>query len=143
MLCYINKNTPELRDFLLKIGYTTRSDGKGSNIVCENGVFETGRVLNESEKLIFINCGANTRFFMALSAIRTDTDYMQQFIAHKLFVFTPANADNEYRRIYPGDLFTCKTDDVSMMKLFSIRLPGDDKVLCHKASIDELIYILL
>lgn len=141
--CYINKNTPELRDFLLNLGYTTRSDGKGHNIVCENGVFETGRILKESEKPIYINCNGNSRFFMAISSMRSDCDYMQQFVAHKLLIFNTSNTEGEYKKAFPGDLFTCKTDDIRRMNIFSIRLPGEDKLLWHKASINELIYMLL
>ena len=88
--CFIRKNTPELRKKLEELGYepnayesfweddnryiitTINSQGYGYYTLCIKNC-----CLLENE--LFIDCGINEELFLALAALRDDSDYMQWF----------------------------------------------------------------
>ena len=92
--CFIRKNTAELRKKLEELGYKqvengvdewhipmsklpyleTGYDGRvGNYFVGENGYWHT----------CAIDCGTNEDLFLAIAALREDTDYMQWFMNGK------------------------------------------------------------
>lgn len=87
-LCFIRKNTPELREKLEKLGYSPTQNGYGEWFIPMNELpyLETfprsksymGRVAYWSTSVI--DCGTNEELFLALAALRDDTDKYQQFV---------------------------------------------------------------
>lgn len=136
--CCIKKNTMALREKLFKMGYVATSPLDGWNIVCENGTFQTGRILFGKELITFTNCVLNEKLFLYTAALRYNSDYGQLFVAHKLIIFSTTSL----QCVFPGDLFLCECNNVSAMKTLSIRLPGEDNVKWHKATESELVKIL-
>lgn len=108
--CFIRKDTPELRQRLMDLGYKICpcSDFEGSvwlSILPINGTVHgvgfcdsTGLsdintqekalalFLHDSEKDGSIDCGDNEELFIALAAIRDDTAKNQWFVANNIWV---------------------------------------------------------
>lgn len=86
--CFIGKNTPELREKLEKLGYSPAQNGHGEWFIPmdELPYLETfpmsksymGRAGFWSTSVI--DCGTNEELFLALAALRDDTDKYQQFV---------------------------------------------------------------
>ena len=86
--CFIRKNTPELREKLEKLGYSPTLNGHGEWFIPmdELPYLETfpmsksymGRAGFWSTSVI--DCGTNEAMFLALAALRDDTDKYQQFV---------------------------------------------------------------
>lgn len=86
--CFIGKNTPELREKLDKLGYSPIQNGHGEWFIPmdELPYLETfpmsksymGRAGFWSTSVI--DCGPNEELFLALAALRDDTDKYQQFV---------------------------------------------------------------
>lgn len=92
--CFIRKNTPELREKLKGLGYShgkpayyaNDDDNKYDFILCNKGKFfllsKSNHVIREGHPLRkhgSIDCGTNEDLFLAIAALRDDTDYMQFF----------------------------------------------------------------
>lgn len=85
--CFIKKNTPELREKLEKLGYSPAQNGYGEWFIPMNELsyLETfpmsksymGRAGFWSTSVI--DCGTNEGMFLALAALRDDTDKDQWF----------------------------------------------------------------
>lgn len=97
--CFIRKNTVELRKKLEELGYKTLNsgdttldahnfDGRGHHKYIDEGtaiitsyggyygvVYEVDDVTNRGR----IDCGTNDDLFLALAALREDSEYMQWF----------------------------------------------------------------
>jgi hypothetical protein len=98
--CFIRNNTPELRKKLEELGYKF-SGADHIELDCivtfphhdTFSVFTTYRfnIYDDSFKIVwkeYIDCGTNEELFLALSALRDDSDYMQWFISgNKWFKF--------------------------------------------------------
>ena len=113
--CFIRKNTSELRKKLEELGYTPNSyecfwDDEKRYIITtidSNGfAFYTLCIKNccVLENKEFIDCGDNEELFLAIAALRDDTDYMQWFmIPHTKTVPVPGYCGqqgmNGYQRI--------------------------------------------
>ena len=91
--CCIKKNTEELRDKLKALGYKL-NHGKtwGKYLVCFkiNGTEECRFVATPEYDLKnmpdfknAIDCGTNEALFLAITALRDDSDYMQYFVNNK------------------------------------------------------------
>ena len=82
--CFIRKNTPELRKKLEELGYkySTQNGIKSNNIVVSLGcIFDIYPI--DTIKRGFnncIDCGTNEKLFLALAALRDDTDKNQWVI---------------------------------------------------------------
>lgn len=81
--CFIRKNTPELRKKLEKLGYkdygNLRFYGDPIIIYCNINHFFTSPFVLEGEQYRgkydnFIDCGDNEDLFLAVAALRDDTD---------------------------------------------------------------------
>ena len=88
--CFIRKNTPELINKLIELGYVkalfdeeyTKSEAYGL-IVDQGDIAPLEHPLQEDELMFtynFIDCGENIGLFLSLAALRDDSDYMQWFI---------------------------------------------------------------
>lgn len=82
--CFIRKNTPELREKLEEIGrkllFAARN-GYGNVLFTMKGELGLVQAYNglASTKTI-IDCGTNEEMFLALAALRNDTDRNQWFV---------------------------------------------------------------
>ena len=141
--CFIRKNTPELRKKLKELGYeilnsgdTTLDahnyDGKGSHKSIEEGkaiitsygnlygvVYDVDTVTKKGR----IDCGTNEELFLAIAALRDDTNYMQWFVCTSDY----KESDGKEWKVGDFDLNTCPDDF--------------DNILSHwrKATVNELI----
>ena len=128
--CFIRKNTPELINKLIDLGYVkalfdeeyTKSNAYGL-IVEQGAIFplEPGR--QERELMFtynFVDCGENEDLFLALAALRDDSDINQYFICDKVS-FTLG------KTYYPYDYLYYQYDEFF------------DKQNWHKATVEELI----
>lgn len=81
--CFIRKNTPELREKLGKLGYYLHPeciDDDRGNYLFVNREYYLNRPLGYLEELSrSIDCGTNEKLFLAIAALRDDTDENQWF----------------------------------------------------------------
>ena len=87
--CVIRVNTPELRAKLRRIGYTEAQCGFGESyipidnlsMICTN-MFSSGYYMgaNGVWNDVLFDCGFNEDLFLALSALRNDTENNQWYI---------------------------------------------------------------
>ena len=133
--CFIRKNSPELRKKLEELGYepnayesfweddnryiitTIGSQGYGYYTLCIKNC-----CLLENE--LFIDCGTNEELFLALAALRDDTDINQWFIMDC----------DVYLHINKGDWFI--STDRNKGKHIGTQI---DPMYCHKATVEEII----
>lgn len=82
--CFIRKNTPELIKKLEELGYKYSTVGgiKSNNIVvsrdCIFDIYPIDTIKRGFNNCI--DCGENEELFLALAALRDDSDYMQWFV---------------------------------------------------------------
>lgn len=141
--CFIRKNTPELRKKLEEFGYSIINertttldahnyDGKGHHKSIEEGraiITSYGNKygviydIDTVTKMGRVDCGTNEELFLAIAALRDDTDDSQWF------VYPPENI-----------WFICDDDDINYA-----RENIKDSVQAawfhcsHKATVEELI----
>jgi hypothetical protein len=129
--CFIRKNTPELRKKLEELGYEANSyecfwDDENRYIITTIGsngfAFYTLCIKNCCilENKEFIDCGDNEELFIALAALRNDSDKNQYFICDKVS-FTIG------KTYYPDDYLYYQYDEFF------------DKQNWHKATVEEII----
>ena len=78
--CFIRKNTPEIVNALEQLGYGTlfsARNGYGEYLCCYNSIVtgSDGSEINYE----FIDCGTNEKLFLAIAALRDDSDKFQYF----------------------------------------------------------------
>ena len=77
--CFIRKNTPELRKKLEDLGYISHifNNNDANNIYADKlGTYISVDIENQP---YYIDCGTNEELFLALAALRDDTDINQWF----------------------------------------------------------------
>lgn len=82
--CFIIKDTQELRDKLKEIGinpYPCIVPKCINYLFVNRGFYSRNEIGYKEEIDSAIDCGANEDLFLALAALRNDSDYMQYFIA--------------------------------------------------------------
>lgn len=93
--CFIRKNTQELRRGLEELGYShgkpkyyADDDNKYDFIMCHNGIYfllsQKNHVIRNGHPLKkrgSVDCGTNEELFLAIAALRDDTDKFQWFIS--------------------------------------------------------------
>lgn len=124
--CFIRKNTKELKEELKNIGYKFRCrtiiDEKWNSLYCVNGLcFDCNDIPDRYHSII--DCCANDELFLAIAALRDDTDKHQWFV-HK--------SKSHWWFCTDFDLF--KEDYESSNE--DTELKFED---WHKASVEELI----
>lgn len=126
--CFIRKNTPELREKLDELGYvpvlTTLTED--SILTFRSGFFSTHNLSNfpYPDKLNGIDCGDNEDLFLAIAALRDDSDYMQWFTSHE-----PEPNDRS--------MFLCKSENVK--DYIHNYMDGWDTEGMTKATVEELV----
>ena len=90
--CFIRKNTPELRNRLEEFGYLPPSEiwNDENFAICtiyrdNKGEYFTFKIDDDFERIIvpsypYIDCDNNEELFLALAALRDDSDKYQLFI---------------------------------------------------------------
>lgn len=141
--CFIRKNTPELRKKLEELGYNILNsgnttldahnyDGRGSHKSIEEGraiitsywdlygvIYDIDTVTKKGR----IDCGTNEELFLAIAALRDDTDDSQWF------VYPPENS-----------WFICVDDDINYARENIRESVQAAWFHCsHKATVEELI----
>lgn len=147
--CFIRKNTPEIRKKLEELGHTICDCCKfdGADWLHINAIKDIYRTVHgigflDEELEIYglvtqedifnrflkttksIDCGDNEELFLALAALRDDTDINQWFIMDV----------EEYLYINQGDWFLAT--DRNGGKHIGTQI---DTMYCHKATIEEII----
>lgn len=139
--CFIRKNTPELRKKLEELGYKpsypifqypevfkhiAACNFFGSKYygVSDNEVSHHGEIKDAIKNRGMIDCGTNEDLFIALAALRDDTDVNQWFVMDV----------EEYININQGDWFVAT--DRTKGKHIGTQI---DPMYCHKATIEEII----
>lgn len=140
---FIRKNTPELRKKLQALGYTpigsVFEDEQLGLATTINGKYVTitRRLLDSTDPRITwncvgrIDCGTNEDLFLAIVALRNDTDKYQWFVLET----NSANLDGNI--IYPSGSFIQCTENYWERKDKSIFSNQD--IPSHKATVEELI----
>ena len=80
--CFIRKNTPELVKKLEDLGYRasfSARNGYGKYLYAFNGTVVGGEYNAYDERAGFIDCNDSEELFLAIAALRDDTDNMQWF----------------------------------------------------------------
>lgn len=136
--CFIRKNTPELRDRLKELGIrpflcNEELNAIGANIKVYNGrvaAFTCSDSLNNCDHLV--DCGTNEDLFLAIAALRDDTNKNQWFVADSpLSVSYDDVVGNDHYFTEPkGSVFFW---DINWMHATIIS--GN----YHKATVEELI----
>lgn len=137
--CFIRKNTPKLRKELEELGYTNGAwatphfeypylmcfpnrefdlfKGKGFYIT-EDDYRCDGKTWTYNPPKEYIDCGDNEELFLALAALRDDTDKWQ------LFIFDGIDVPDYF--LQKGDMWICSLDKHLVEN-------------CHKATVEEII----
>lgn len=130
--CFIRKNTQELRRGLEELGYShgkpkyyADDDNKYDFIMCNNGIFfllsQKNHVIRNGHPLKkrgSVDCGTNEELFLAIAALRDDTDKYQWFTDGDKWILCPKTKFSTYWVYYHIDV---NTDTI------------------HKATVNELI----
>lgn len=131
--CYIYKNTESLRENLEKLGYkcNCKFDSNmlwivGNNYFCSNQILLNNREIGD---LVFdkICCGTNEELFLAIAALRDDSDINQWFVYNN----TDWENEEDLKEI---TFFLCKEKTVKSEMCCNL-LYND----CRKATVEELI----
>jgi len=132
---FIRRNTPELRKKLEELGYNC------SSLRCDRPCLYTAAYLNvyhsihpewldneDVRKTNYIDCGTNEELFLAIAALRDDTNENQWFICD---VNHWDRLDNGEATVYAeiGEWIFCKSNDDDCAR--------DNHY--HKATVEELI----
>ena len=136
--CFIRKNTPELRKKLEELGYippfkiwydenfaicTIHRDNGGEYVVFKiDDDFER----NIAPSYPYIDCGTNEDLFLAIAALRDDTDKNQWFIYDSM--------DCIIEKLRTVDWFICEENSIEDFAFYDSLY-----LLCHKATVEEII----
>ena len=80
--CFIRKNTDNIRNRLKEVGYKMLSPIEYDNLECSDNWVNDIKSLNDCNG---INCGFNEELFLAIAALRDDTDKYQWFTDYSRF----------------------------------------------------------
>ena len=151
--CFIRKNTPEIRKKLEELGYKDygklRFYGDPIIIYCDVNHFFTSPFVLEGEHYRgkydnFIDCGDNEELFLAVAALRDDTDYMQWFkIPNTKYVPIPGycgqQGTNGYQQIITSiEYHKHDKKDNSITEKIKFAEEEGETILPRKLTVDEL-----
>ena len=149
--CFIRKNTPELRKKLEELGYISHifNNNDTNNIYVDKlGTYISVDIENQP---YYIDCGINEELFLALSALRDDTDYMQWFILPKTQIKRMSGCfgqligmDGNYQEIIEHEWIQYNMDDRKLSEKIEFELSmyccdEEKKFIPHKATVEEII----
>ena len=139
--CFIKKITTELKEKLKELGYKdvgkARYYGESQYIYCDGRIFyESPCTINARHKT-FIDCGDNEELFLAIAAIRDDTDKHQWFVLD-----TRLGSINYPDSLIPkGSLMKCLGDNwnIDLLEDGTPSPLSSRNIPAHKASLEELV----
>lgn len=86
--CFIRKNSPELREKLINLGYhvydldmNKDSPAEWCTVIESEADYAGIWCKEPANKEKFLDCGENEDLFLAIAALRDDNDFMQYFKA--------------------------------------------------------------
>ena len=100
--CFIRKNTKELQDKLLSLSLkkNTLDDFKGNCLAVNYGMFISQYRLNELKEYEHnedIDCGENEELFLAIAALRDDSN------EHQWFIWDDDENEGDKWKLYDGN----------------------------------------
>lgn len=147
--CFIKKNTPELRKKLEDLGYISHifNNNDANNIYADKlGTYISVDIENQP---YYIDCGTNEQLFLALAALRDDSDYMQWFVFPKTNTKRlpgcfgqVVGMDGHYQEIVGYEWHRYENKDNALTERLNtmIQMEGEDiGFLPHKATAEEII----
>lgn len=136
--CFIHKNTANIRNRLKELGYYCNPYLGWNNLfTCVFGVnsvyslddYDTNGL---KEMYGLIDCGTNEELFLAIAALRDDSNYMQWFIADSILsVSYDDSIGNDHYFTEPKGIMFFWDENWDNATIISGRY--------HKATVDELI----
>jgi hypothetical protein len=84
--CFIRKNTEALREKLEEVGYKMLSPIEYDNLECSDNWVNDIKSLNDCNGF---DCGTNEELFLAIAALRDDTDKYQWFTDGNKWILCP------------------------------------------------------
>lgn len=135
--CFIRKNTPELRNKLEELGYTPNSyecfwDDDNRYLITfisPTGFDGFGLCITDCcilDNKSYIDCGTNENLFLAIAALRDDSDINQWFIYNTI--------NNTVGKFETIEWVLCKDNNICDY------LNWDNCYkYCHKATVEEII----
>ena len=127
--CFIRKNTQELRKKLEELVYKMLSPIEYDNLECSDNWVNDIKSLNDCNG---INCGFNEELFLAIAALRDDSNYMQWFITDSILsVSYDDSIGNDHYFKEPKGIMFFWDENWDNATIISGRY--------HKATVDELI----
>lgn len=162
--CFIRKNTPDIRKKLEELGYKPFGSVKyeldtGWGLSTDNRLGEFESFDNHGLENIMkcespdyevsIDCGTNEELFLALAAMRDDSDYMQWFVSPKTRTKWLSGCfgqvigmDGRYKEIVGYEWYRHENNDNALTERLNtiIQMEEEDmEFLPHKATVEELI----
>lgn len=138
--CFIRNANKDLIYNIMALGYkpmymTWRNNIEGNNLVLE---YNTWHFTDSDNHPNSIDCGTNEELFLAIAALRDDTDKYQWFVLDTHLSFNPNANCIEYSK---GNFIKCGRDkwnvdfneDGTPCEFSSKNIPA------HKATVNELI----
>ena len=127
--CFIRKNTEALREKLEEVGYKMLSPIEYDNLECSDNWVNDIKSLNDCNG---INCGFNEELFLAIAALRDDSNYMQWFITDSILSVSYSDSiGNDHYFIEPKGIMFFWDENWDNATIISGRY--------HKATVNELI----
>ena len=136
--CFIHKNTANIRNRLKELGYYCNPYLGWNNLfTCVfgvNSVYSLDDYSTNGLKEIYdlIDCGTNEELFLAIAALRDDSNYMQWFIADSILSVSYSDSiGNDHYFTEPKGIMFFWDENWDNATIISGRY--------HKATVDELI----
>ena len=127
--CFIRKNTDNIRNRLKEVGYKMLSPIEYDNLECSDNWVNDIKSLNDCNG---INCGFNEELFLAIAALRDDSNYMQWFITDSILSVSYGDSiGNDHYFTEPKGIMFFWDENWDNATIISGRY--------HKATVDELI----
>lgn len=127
--CFIHKNTDNIRNRLKEVGYKMLSPIEYDNLECSDNWVNDIKSLNDCNG---INCGFNEELFLAIAALRDDSNYMQWFITDSILSVSYSDSiGNDHYFTEPKGIMFFWDENWDNATIISGRY--------HKATVNELI----
>ena len=136
--CFIRKNTDNIRNRLKELGYYCNPYLGWHNLcTCMFGIISVyswrDDDINALKEIdVLVDCGANEELFLAIAALRDDSNYMQWFITDSILSVSYGDSiGNDHYFIEPKGIMFFWDENWDNATIISGRY--------HKATVNELI----
>lgn len=136
--CFIRKNTDNIRNRLKELGYYCNPYLGWHNLcTCMFGIISVyswrDDDINALKEIdVLVDCGANEELFLAIAALRDDSNYMQWFITDSILSVSYSDSiGNDHYFIEPKGIMFFWDENWDNATIISGRY--------HKATVNELI----